>query len=212
LLGFRAGMVALVFFAALKSSGGYAVEVVDARLDKDEIDLTEFSDLYQTEGDRIVVPTAPAADGIARRMEVRGEKGTHWAVVALANNGEEQIDRLLVAPRFKLDSVGLLVPVSAQSNIVAVTPSSGERPKPVFADTDDVYRLTLDPASVVTYAIELRSDRVPPLYLWDGDAYYRAKFASITLYYRIAVVIATLLLLIGAARIVASWQKRSSRP
>jgi hypothetical protein len=118
LLGFRASIVALAFSVVLGSSGGYAVEVVDARLDANRIDLTEYFDLYQTEGDHVVVPTAPAPDGIVRFMEVRArENGTHWAVVALTNNSDDQIERLLVAPRYKLVSVGLLLPASAQSNI-----------------------------------------------------------------------------------------------
>ncbi len=57
------------------------------------------------------ISTAPDADGIVRRIEVRSkdpEKISHWAVFSLANTGDRQIDRLIVAPHYRLVGSGLV--------------------------------------------------------------------------------------------------------
>src|SRR5882724_6573025 len=172
-----------------------AVEAINVRLDAPAIDLTDAIERQRTENPRIQVSTAPGADGIVRRVEVPArEGGTNWAVIALANNSDEQIDRLLVAPHYRLVGSNLLWPDLGQSRIVAVTPSSGDRPDRVDNPTADIYRLTLDPGSVVTYVVELRTDRLPQLYLWEPDA-YKDKINSFTLYHGIVIGIAGLLAL-----------------
>ena len=75
-----------------------AVESVNVRLDAAAIDLTAATEVQHTEGDRIQVSTAPGPDGIVRRIEVRAREGNNnWAVFALTNNSDEQIDRLIGA-------------------------------------------------------------------------------------------------------------------
>src|SRR6202000_1600718 len=107
-----------------------AVEAVNVRTDAAAIDLTDAVDLQHTEGDRIQVSTAPGADGIVRRIEVRArEAGKNWAVFALANNGDEQIDRLIVAPHYRMVGSGLFWPDLGVSRIVSITPSSGDPPE-----------------------------------------------------------------------------------
>lgn len=184
-----------------------AAEVVTIRPDADMVDLSKTTDLLRG----IVVFTAPGADGIARPIEVRArETGTYWAVVELANNGAEEQSKLLVAPRYKLESLGLLLPATGQSPVVAVSASAGERPERLRTENGDVYRLILDPGSVVTYVIELRTDHLPPLYLWNGDAYHRTEFARVTLYYRVAAAIAAILMLLGVMQFVVCRRKRRS--
>jgi diguanylate cyclase (GGDEF)-like protein/PAS domain S-box-containing protein len=80
------------------------------------------------------------------------------------------------------------------SRIVTISPSSGERPEQQYSATADIYRVTLDPGTVVTYIAELRTDRLPQLYLWEPDA-YKDKVNSFTLYYGIVIGIAGLLAL-----------------
>ena len=45
----------------------------------------------------------------------------------------------------------------------------------------DVFRLTLDPGTTVTYVAELRTPNLPQLYLWEPDA-FKDKSTSLTLY------------------------------
>ena len=80
--------------------------------------------------DRIQVSTAPGTDGIVRRIEVRArEGGQNWVVFALANNTDDQLDRLIVAPHYRIVSSGLLWPDLGLSRIATITPSTGDRPE-----------------------------------------------------------------------------------
>ena len=74
-----------------------AVEAINVTTDAPAIDLTDAAERHRTEGDRILVSAAPGPDGIIRRMDVRAREGnTNWAVFALVNSGNEQIERLIV--------------------------------------------------------------------------------------------------------------------
>ena len=172
-----------------------AVDAVSVRQDAAAIDLTDAIERVQTATNRIQVSTVPGPDGIVRRIEVRArEAGTNWAVLALANNGDEQIDRLIVVPHYRMVGSGLLLPDLGLSRVVTITPSSGERPEEQDSATADIYRITLDPGTVITYVAELRTDRLPQLYLWEPDA-YKDKVNSLTLYHGIVIGIAGLLAL-----------------
>jgi diguanylate cyclase (GGDEF)-like protein/PAS domain S-box-containing protein len=177
------------------SSAARALEAVNVRTDAAAIDLTDAVEFQHTDGDRIQVSTAPGTDGIIRRIEVRArEAGTNWAVFALANNGDEQIDRLVVAPHYRMVGSGLLWPDLGVSRIVYITPSSGDPPERQDNAGADVFRITLDPGTVITFVAELRTDNLPQLYLWEPDA-YKDKLNSLTLYQGIVIGIAGLLAL-----------------
>jgi diguanylate cyclase (GGDEF)-like protein/PAS domain S-box-containing protein len=172
-----------------------AVEAVNVRSDVMAIDLTTVADRIKTDTDRILVSAAPGADGIVRRMQQPAREGsTNWAVFALANTGDEQIDRLIVVPHYRMVGSGILWPDLGISRIVTITPSSGERPERQDSSTADIFRITLDPGTVITYIAELRTDKLPQLYLWEPDA-YKDKVNSFTLYHGIVIGIAGLLAL-----------------
>jgi diguanylate cyclase (GGDEF)-like protein/PAS domain S-box-containing protein len=186
---------ALAFAAWLGVSGAAAVEAVNIRVDASAIDLTDAVEFQRTDGDRVQVSTTPGADGIVRRIEIRGrEAGANWAVFALANNGDEQIDRLIVAPHYRMVGSGLIWPDLGLSRIVNITPSSGDPPERLDNPTADVFRVTLDPGTVITFVAELRSPNLPQLYLWEPDA-FKDKVNSLTLYHGIVIGIAGLLAL-----------------
>jgi diguanylate cyclase (GGDEF)-like protein/PAS domain S-box-containing protein len=187
-----AAALAIVLFAPCAVR---AVEAINVHSDTQAIDLTDAVDFQHTEGDRIQVSTAPGADGIIRRIEVRARAGgNYWAVFALANNGDEQIDRLVVAAHYRMVGSGLLWPDLGLSRIVYITPSSGDPPERQDNAGADVFRITLDPGTVITFVAELRSDNLPQLYLWEPDA-YKDKLNSLTLYQGIVIGIAGLLAL-----------------
>ena len=172
-----------------------AVEAVNVRLDAAAIDLTAATEVQKTDGDRIQVSTAPGPDGIVRRIEVRAREGnTNWAVLALTNNSDEQIDRLIVVPHYRMVGSGLFWPDLGLSRIAAITPSTGDRPVRQEGTTADIFRITLDPGTVITLVAELRTDKLPQIYLWEPDA-YKDKVNSFTLYYGIVIGIAGLLAL-----------------
>ena len=179
----------------LAAQPSHAVEAVNVRLGASAIDLTAATELQKTDGDRIQVSTAPGPDGIVRRIEVRArEANTNWAVFALTNNSDEQIDRLIVVPHYRMVGSGLFWPDLGLSRIASITPSSGDRPVRQENTSADIFRVTLDPGTVITFVAELRSDNLPQIYLWEPDA-YKDKVNSFTLYYGIVIGIAGLLAL-----------------
>jgi len=190
-----AGLALALAASLLAASAAHAVEAVNVRLDASAIDLTAAADVQKTDGDRIQVSTAPGPDGIARRIEVRAREGnSNWAVFALTNNSDEQIDRLIVVPHYRMVGSGLIWPDLGISRVVAITPSSGDRPVRQDSNSADIFRVTLDPGTVITFVAELRTDKLPQIYLWEPDA-YKDKLNSLTLYQGIVIGIAGLLAL-----------------
>jgi diguanylate cyclase (GGDEF)-like protein/PAS domain S-box-containing protein len=193
-------VTAAAFVLALATSwlaapAALAVESVNVRLDAAAIDLTAATEIQKTEGDRIQVSTAPGPDGIVRRIEVRAREGNNnWAVFALTNNSDEQIDRLIVVPHYRMVGSGLIWPDLGLSRIAGITPSSGDRPLRQESTTSDIFRVTLDPGTVITFVAELRTDKLPQIYLWEPD-FYKDKVNSFTLYQGIVIGIAGLLAL-----------------
>ncbi|WP_244669962.1 EAL domain-containing protein [Kaistia sp. 32K] len=195
-------MVAAVFFVLLAVVGTsthvQALDAVNVPLDGTTLDLTRAVERASRDpSDRVQVSTAPAADGIVRRIEVRSNEGggtSYWVSFALTNNGDEQIDRLLVAPHFRLANSGLLIPDLGASRIATVTPSQGFAPERQPSQEADVFRITLDPGAVVTFVAELRTPVLPQLYLWDPDN-YKDAINSYTLYHGIVLGISGLLAL-----------------
>ena len=187
--------VALLLALGLAVRAAHAVEAVNVRLDAAAIDITDVVERPKADGDSLQVSTAPGADGIVRRIGVRArEPGASWAVFALANSSDEQIDRLVVVPHYRMVGSGFFWPDLGLSRVVNITPSSGDRPDRQDSATADIFRLTLDPGTVITYVVELRSDELPQVYLWEPDA-YKDKINSFTLYYGIVIGIAGLLAL-----------------
>ena len=197
LISLRCAVVTVLALAASlwAAPAARAVEAVNVRLDAAAIDLTAATDVQKTDGDRIQVSTAPGPDGIVRRIEVRArEASTNWVVFALTNNSDEQIDRLIVVPHYRMVGSGLFWPDLGLSRIASITPSSGDRPLRQENTTADIFRVTLDPGTVITFVAELRTDKLPQIYLWEPDA-YKDKINSFTLYQGIVIGIAGLLAL-----------------
>ncbi|MCB1463822.1 MAG: EAL domain-containing protein [Nitratireductor sp.] len=182
------GAVAFVSSAA-------ALEPVSVSRDDPAIDLTAAVELYSERSESLKVSTAPDHDGIVRRVEVRAknpDEVTSWAVFALVNNTNEQIDRLIVAPHYQLVNSGVFWPDLDSSRIAAITPSEGFSLEPAEDREADSFLVTLDPGAVVTFVAELRSPLLPRLYLWDPEA-YKDTVNSYTLYRGIVLGISGLL-------------------
>lgn len=187
------GLVALL--ATVQAA--FAIDPVRVPVDVPAIDLTRIVSRNTSEGDVIQISTAAGADGIVRRIAVRArEAGSRpdWIVFALKNDSDEQIDRLLVAPFHRLIGSGVIWPDLGSSRIEAVTASQGVRPEREESTEADVFLITLDPGATITFVAELKSSRLPQLYLWEPEA-YRTKQNGLTLYKGIVIGIAGLLAL-----------------
>ncbi|WP_186397731.1 EAL domain-containing protein [Stappia sp. TSB10GB4] len=192
---FRLLMVALAAWLYAFAPAA-AIEAVEVRASTDALDLTRALDLYPYEGPSLQVSTSPGADGIVRRIEVNSRDGTNtsWAVFALSNPGDEQIDRLIVAPFFQLVGSRLIWPDLGASRIASITPSQGIAPERQSSQEADVFLITLDPGAVVTYVVELRTPEVPQLRLWEPTV-YKDTVNAYTLYRGIILGISGLLAL-----------------
>ena len=175
----------------------WSIEPVRVPVDAAAIDLTHSVQHYEEQGDKIQVSTAPGTDGIVRRIEVGAKQpGTQpsWIVFALTNDSDEQLERLIVSPHFRLPGSGVIWPDLGSIRIVAVTASQGFQPESEESGDADVFRITLDPGSTVTYVAELHTPNLPQVTLWQADA-YKDKLTSLTLYKGIVLGIAGLLAL-----------------
>ncbi|MCS4241963.1 diguanylate cyclase (GGDEF)-like protein [Rhizobium sp. BIGb0125] len=189
-----------IFFSALLALAGFATtaaafEPVKISRDATALDLTATTDIHVNQGEAFQVSTAPGPDGIRRRIEVRASSPAHqgdWAVFALANVSEEQLERVIVAPHFRLVNSKVFWPDLGSQRIIAITPSEGfaldRQPSP----DADVFRITLNPGSVITFVAELSTPQLPQIYLWEPEA-YKDTVNAFTLYRGIVLGIAGLL-------------------
>ncbi|MEM6461473.1 MAG: EAL domain-containing protein [Pseudomonadota bacterium] len=179
----------------LSIASGLAAETVKISRDDTALDLTATTDVHSQRGNAFQTSTAPDATGIVRRIEVRASSDRHsgdWAEFSLANVSDEQIDRLIVAPHFRLPASGLFWPDLGSERIISITPSEGFALDRVPSDEADVFNITLNPGAIVTFVAELSSPDLPQLYLWEPEA-YKDTINSFTLYRGIVLGIAGLL-------------------
>ena len=188
-------LAAFVASSAPFASDVHAAEPVKISRDDTALDLTEMTDIYTNQGEAFQVSTAAGADGIRRRIEVRSSSPTHqgdWAVFALANVSEEQLERVIVAPHFRLVGSKMFWPDLGSQRIMAITPSEGFALDREPSPDADVFRITLNPGSVITFVAELSTPSLPQLYLWEPAA-YKDTVNAFTLYRGIVLGIAGLL-------------------
>lgn len=191
-LWFALSAALCLLFAA---SAALAVEPVKIARDDNALDLTATTEIYANQGEAFQVSTAAGPDGIRRRIEVRASSAEHqgdWAVFALANVSEEQLERVIVAPHFRLSGSKMFWPDLGSQRILAITPSEGFALDRVPSPDADVFRITLNPGTVITFVAELATPELPQIYLWEPDA-YKDTVNAFTLYRGIVLGIAGLL-------------------
>jgi diguanylate cyclase (GGDEF)-like protein/PAS domain S-box-containing protein len=179
---------------ALLSSLAQGFEVISVPDDVNAVNLSDVVEVVPGQDGRIQLSTAPDAEGIIRRIEVLAtDTATNpfFALIALRNDSDEQIERLLVAPFFRLPDSGVFQPDLGASRIAAVTPSAGIRPERVADPEADVFQVTLDPGATMTVIAELSSNSLPELYLWEPSA-YRDYINAFTLFRGVVLGVASL--------------------
>src|SRR5690349_476408 len=99
-------VLAMCFVFALAGlAHAQAFEVITVPEDVNAVNLTTAIDVLPGSEGKIQLSTAPSEDGIIRRIEVLASvNGTNpnWALFALRNDSDVQLERLLVAPFFRL--------------------------------------------------------------------------------------------------------------
>lgn len=172
-----------------------ALEPIRVGSDDIAIDISDAIEQRRSNDGILKISTAPDADGIVRRIEVRSkdtEKISYWTIFALANTSDRQIDRLIVAPHYRLVGSGLIWPDLDSKRITAITPSEGFSLDRQDEPGADIFLITLDPGAVITLVAEQTTEELPKLFLWEPAA-YKETANSYTLYYGIVLGISGLL-------------------
>ncbi|MGC4009819.1 MAG: hypothetical protein QM805_13055 [Pseudomonas sp.] len=100
-------LLASLFVLFGLTPAAYAVDAISVRSDTPAIDLTGVLEFQRSDTDRIQVLPRRGLMGIVRRIELRSrEGGQNWIVFALANNTDDQLDRLIVVPHYRVVSSG----------------------------------------------------------------------------------------------------------
>ena len=192
-IGFR--LIVVVYTLLIWSLSAYALEPVSVSVEEPAIDITSAVQTYRETDGSLQISTAPDAEGIVRRIEVKARFSqgvSNWVVFALANNSDQQIDRLIVSPHYRMVGSQLFRPDLDKQRIAAITPSDGFALVKQVDTEADVFLITLDPGAVVTLIAEQTSETLPKLYLWEPAA-YKDTVNSFTLYRGIVLGIAGLL-------------------
>jgi len=193
-----ARFLALILLLAFSTVHASAVEPIKISKDDTALDLSRAVELLRNKGESVQVSTAPGPDGIVRRIEVQADQNSNasgdWAAFSIANPTDQQIDRLIVAPHFRLVGSGIIWPDLGSPRIASITPSEGFALDRQPSADADVFRITINPGSVVTFVAELSSHNLPQLYLWEPEA-YKDTVNSYTLYRGILLGISGLLAL-----------------
>ncbi|WP_317992960.1 EAL domain-containing protein [Bartonella gliris] len=175
-----------------------AIEPVKISSQDAALDLSKAIEIYHTKSSIFQTSTAPGPDGIVWRIEVQAKSENfsgNWAVFSLANPTDEQIDRLIVAPHYRMARSSFLWPDLGSARIQSITPSEGFSLDRQANANSDIFRITLNPGTVVTFVAELNSANLPQIYLWQPEA-YKDSINSYTLYHGILLGISGLLALL----------------
>lgn len=185
----------LLIFTATSTS---AIEPIKISKGDTALDLSRAVEILRGKGRSVQVSTAPGPDGIVRRIEVQADEGSKtsgdWAAFTIANPTDQQLDRLIVAPHYRLAGSGFIWPDLGSQRIVSITPSEGFALDRQPSADADVFRITLNPGTVITFVAALSSNNLPQLYLWEPEA-YKDTVNSYTLYRGILLGISGLLAL-----------------
>lgn len=198
LLKFISVILCLALGGFVSLTTALAVEPIKISEQDTALDLSRAVEIHHTNGNSYQTSTAPGPDGIVRRIEVQAnsERPTgDWAVFAIANPTDEQIDRLIVAPHYRMAGSGLLWPDLGSVRIQSITPSEGFALDRQASPDSDIFRITINPGSVITFVAELGSNKLPQVYLWEPEA-YKDTINSYTFYHGILLGIAGLLALL----------------
>lgn len=175
-----------------------AIEPVKISSQDAALDLSKAIEIYHTNSSIFQTSTTPRPDGIVWRIEVQAKSENfsgNWAVFSLANPTDEQIDRLIVTPHYRMAHSGFLWPDLGSARIQSITPSEGFSLDRQPSVNSDIFRITLNPGAVVTFVAELSSANLPQIYLWQPEA-YKDAINSYTLYHGILLGISGLLALL----------------
>ncbi|MEG8099439.1 EAL domain-containing protein [Candidatus Liberibacter brunswickensis] len=184
----------MIFFFLMVSKS-FAIEAVQISSEDSVLDLTPVTKIYANQREDFQLFTAADIDGISKRIEISASSVNHrgdWAVFALANTSDIQLERLVVVPHYRLVGSHFFWPDLGSRRIISITPSEGFSLDRIPNSDSDVFRITINPRAIVTFIMEISTPNLPKIYLWKPN-YYKDAVNSFTLYQGIIIGIAGLL-------------------
>ncbi len=163
------GLSFCLFSLIFTFSSVHALEPIELTSEIERIEITKFSEHYKGAGDALQVETARDADGISNRMAVKAQTPNtdpKWIVFALKNNTDKQIVRLVTTERYNIVGSRILRPDLDTKRLINLTPSVGFLPLHIPNDAVDIFSITIEPGSTVTFVAELSNSRFPRVFLW----------------------------------------------
>jgi hypothetical protein len=162
-----------------------ALEAIILSPEIQAIDLTKTAELYQVTGSneidrRLQLSSAPGADGIIRRFEVSASNensSPSWLVFALTNDSDEPLDRLVVMAHFTQTGMFPFWKTPVVTRMVSILATKGFPPQRETATDSDLFRITLDARTTVTFVIELKNLGSPEIFLWKPEAFQNGAFS-----------------------------------
>jgi hypothetical protein len=160
-----------------------AIQSVLVSPEAEVIDLKGNIARYSSQGDRLEISGAPSPD-IIQRFEVpalRNDMKQYWLVFALTNNSNNSLERIIVFPTERAGYLSSLWGKHEPDRIIAVTTDKGAAPTREAANGADVFRVTIDAASTLTFVVEVhgaRPSKSEPrlISLWDPNAFSNPGF------------------------------------
>ena len=151
-----------------------AADTINAALDTPSIDLLPHLQAVTTDQTAvsIEVPSATQGQTILLPLEAKGFGPSYrWVVASLANPASVAQDVVMLVPYQGFVGSGVFWPKPQGSRIVSVISIGGAQPTPIVDYGADALALHIEPGETLTVALEMYSNDVSGMQLWQRRAF-----------------------------------------
>ncbi len=167
-------VIAILWFLLIGGFLPASADTINAALDTPSIDL--LPDLQAVTTDQpavsIEVPGPTQGQTVLLPLEAKGFGPSYrWIVASLANPSSTARDVVMLVPHQGFVGSGVFWPKSQGSRIVSLVSIGGPQPAPLVDYGADALALHLDPGQTLTVALEMNSNDVAGMQLWQRQAF-----------------------------------------
>jgi diguanylate cyclase (GGDEF)-like protein/PAS domain S-box-containing protein len=167
-------VIAIVWFLLIGGSLPVGADTINAALDTPSIDLLPQLQAVTTDQPAvsIEVPASTAGQSVVLPLEAKGFGPSYrWIVASLANPSSASQDVVLLVPYQGFVGSGIFWPKPQGSRIVSLVSVGGAHPTPLAEPGADALALRIEPGQTVTVALEMASNDVSGMQLWQRPAF-----------------------------------------
>ena len=193
-------VIAIVWFLLIGGSLPVAADTINAALDTPSIDLLPQLQAVTTDQPAvsIEVPAATQGQTMLLPLEAKGFGPSYrWIVASLANPASTAQDVVMLVPHQGFVGSGVFWPKPQGSRIVSLVSIGGAEPRRLVDYGADALALRIEPGQTVTVALEMNSNDVSGMQLWqrqsfDAESSARSFFHGVILGLAILVGLAAI--------------------